>query len=125
VETDRGATFVAGVSEIAEPPLNDFGRFREEGLLAGFRRGPACFQKINATGHYTLANSGFFCRPFETVGQPLVTGEDGRRVVELFTAVYRSNKRKAADRFPLAAVNVSAERWGTVTSPERKRRAGQ
>ena len=38
VETDRGATFVAGVSEIAEPPLNDLWTIPgEEHLLAGFQ----------------------------------------------------------------------------------------
>ena len=38
VETDRGATFIAGVSEVAEPPLNDLWTIPgEEHLLAGFQ----------------------------------------------------------------------------------------
>ena len=38
VETDRGATFIAGVSEIADPPLNDLWTIPgEESLLAGFQ----------------------------------------------------------------------------------------
>src|SRR5438270_12587665 len=38
VETDRGATFVAGVSEVAEPPLNDLWTVPgEEHLLAAFQ----------------------------------------------------------------------------------------
>ena len=38
VETDRGATFVAGVSAIAEPPLNDLWTIPgEEDVLAAFR----------------------------------------------------------------------------------------
>ena len=35
--------------------------------------------------------------------QPLVTGEDGRAVVELFTAVYRSNRERRPVRLPLDA----------------------
>jgi hypothetical protein len=32
-----------------------------------------------------------------------VTGDDGRAVVELFTAIYRSNDEKQAIALPLAA----------------------
>ena len=54
VETDRGATFVAGVSEIAEPPLNDLWTIPgEEELLAAFQaEDRARFREINATTHY-------------------------------------------------------------------------
>src|SRR5580698_4423596 len=38
VETDRGATFIAGMSPIADPPLNDVWTIPgEEHLLAGFQ----------------------------------------------------------------------------------------
>src|SRR5262249_2374168 len=54
VETDRGATFIAGVSEIAEPPLNDLWTIPgEEHLLAEFQaEDRARFGQINATQHY-------------------------------------------------------------------------
>ena len=54
VETDRGATFVAGVSEIAEPPLNDVWTIPgEEHLLPGFQaEDRARFPHVNATTHY-------------------------------------------------------------------------
>jgi predicted dehydrogenase len=32
---------------------------------------------------------------------PLVTGEEGRRIVELFTAIYRSTRENAPVKFPL------------------------
>jgi len=32
---------------------------------------------------------------------PAVTGEDGRRTVELFTAIYRATREKKAIPFPL------------------------
>jgi UDP-N-acetyl-2-amino-2-deoxyglucuronate dehydrogenase len=34
---------------------------------------------------------------------PAVTGEDGRRTVELFTAIYRATRDRKAVQFPLAA----------------------
>jgi predicted dehydrogenase len=33
---------------------------------------------------------------------PAVSGEDGRRTVELFTAIYRATRDRKAIRFPLA-----------------------
>jgi predicted dehydrogenase len=54
VETDRGATFIAGVSAIAEPALNDVWTIPgEEHLLAQFQaEDRARFQQINPTVHY-------------------------------------------------------------------------
>ena len=34
---------------------------------------------------------------------PLVTGEEGRVVVEMFTAIYRSNRERKPIRFPVEA----------------------
>jgi predicted dehydrogenase len=105
VETDRGATFVAGVSEIAEPPLNDLWTIPgEEGLLAGFQaEDRARFRAINATTHYHALQIRDFLRAVLDDRQPLVTGQDGRIVVEMFTAVYRSNRDRRPVKFPLAA----------------------
>src|SRR5207244_5488303 len=54
VETDRGATFVAGMTAIAEPPLNDIWTIPgEEHLLAAFQaEDRARFTRIGATQHY-------------------------------------------------------------------------
>ena len=54
VETDRGATFIAGVSGIAEPPLNDLWTIPgEEHLLAEFQaEDRARFAGVDATTHY-------------------------------------------------------------------------
>lgn len=32
---------------------------------------------------------------------PLITGEDGRKTVEIFTAIYRSNRDHTPVKFPL------------------------
>lgn len=34
---------------------------------------------------------------------PLISGEDGRKTVEIFTAIYRSQKTNAPVKFPLKA----------------------
>jgi predicted dehydrogenase len=94
VETDRGATFIAGVTAIAEPPLNDVWTIPgEEHLLAAFQaEDRARFARIDATTHYHGLQIQDFLRAIREGRPPLVTGEEGRAVVELFTAIYRSNR---------------------------------
>jgi UDP-N-acetyl-2-amino-2-deoxyglucuronate dehydrogenase len=93
VETDRGATFIAGVTAIAEPPLNDVWTIPgEEHLLAAFQtEDRERFTEIDATTHYHGLQIQDFLRAVRESRPPQVTGEDGRAVVELFTAIYRSN----------------------------------
>src|SRR5207249_8757734 len=94
VETDRGPTFIAGVTPIAEPPLNDIWTVPgEEELLARFQaEDRERFARIDATVHYHALQIADFLRAVREGRPPLVTGADGRAVVELFTAVYRSSR---------------------------------
>jgi predicted dehydrogenase len=103
VETDRGSTFVAGMSEIAEPPLNDVWTIPgEEHLLAEFQaEDRARFRQINATTHYHALQIQDFLHAIRAGRPPLVTGADGRLVVALFTAIYRSNNERRPIPFPL------------------------
>jgi UDP-N-acetyl-2-amino-2-deoxyglucuronate dehydrogenase len=105
VETDRGATFIAGMSEIAEPPLNDVWTIPgEEGLLAGFQaEDRARFAQVNATTHYHALQIQDFLQAVRDDRPPLVTGEEGRTVVAMFTAIYRSNRERRPIKFPLDA----------------------
>ena len=105
VETDRGATFIAGVSEIAEPPLNDLWTIPgEEGLLPTFQaEDRARFASIDAATHYHALQIRDFIGACLEGRPPLVTGEDGREVVALFTAIYRSHREGRPIRFPLKA----------------------
>jgi UDP-N-acetyl-2-amino-2-deoxyglucuronate dehydrogenase len=103
VETDRGATFVAGVSEIAEPPLNDLWTIPgEEHRLAEFEAiDRSRFRQIKATTHYHALQIQDFLKSILDDRPPLVTGEEGRKVVALFTAIYRSQRERRAVPFPL------------------------
>ncbi|HTU21119.1 MAG TPA: Gfo/Idh/MocA family oxidoreductase [Gemmataceae bacterium] len=102
VETDRGATFVAGVSDIAEPPLNDVWSIPgEEHRLADLQtEDRARFRQINATTHYHALQIQDFLRAILEDRPPLVTGEDGRAVVAMFTAIYRSQRERRPIQFP-------------------------
>jgi UDP-N-acetyl-2-amino-2-deoxyglucuronate dehydrogenase len=96
VETDRGATFVAGMSEIAEPPLNDLWTIPgEEGLLARFQaEDREHFSRVSATSHYHALQIQDFLHAVRDNRPPMVTGEDGRRVVAMIDAIYRSHKER-------------------------------
>ena len=98
VETDRGATFIAGVSAIAEPPLNDLWTIPgEEALLAEFQaEDRRRFAALDATTHYHALQFRDFLRSIREGRPPPVTGEDGRAVVDLFTAIYQSGREGRA-----------------------------
>lgn len=94
VETDRGATFIAGVTSISEPPLNDLWTIPgEEVKLAEFiAEDRARFASIDATSHYHAVQIRDFAVAIRERRSPLVSGRDGRAVVELFSAIYRSHR---------------------------------
>jgi UDP-N-acetyl-2-amino-2-deoxyglucuronate dehydrogenase len=104
-ETDRGATFVAGLSAITEPPLNDLWTIPGEAhLLAEFQAADRLrFGALDATLHYHALQIEDFLRAILDNRPPLVSGEEGREVVALFTAIYRSQRTRAPITFPLAA----------------------
>lgn len=96
VETDRGATFIAGMSEIAEPPTNDLWTIPSEShLLSVFQdEDRTRFRQIDATGHYHRLQIRDSLRAIQLDLPPPVTGEDGRRVVAMFSAIYRSHRER-------------------------------
>lgn len=103
VQTDTGASFVAGVSKIAEPPFNDVWTIPgEEHLLPEFLAADRqLFTQIDATTHYHTLQIQDFLQAVQTGRPPLVTGAEGRNVVAIFSAIYRSNAVGKPVRFPL------------------------
>ncbi|MBY0397474.1 MAG: Gfo/Idh/MocA family oxidoreductase [Thermoleophilia bacterium] len=104
VETDRGATFIAGMTAIAEPPVTDLWNVPgEEGLLEEYRRiDRESFAAIDPADHYHALQIDDFLRAAIAGRPPLVTGEDGRAVVEMFAAIYGSQAEGRAIRLPIA-----------------------
>lgn len=103
VETDHGASFVAGVSTVADPALNDVWTIPgEEHLLREFEaEDRARFGQIDATTHYHRLQIEDFLRAIREDRPPLVTGEEGRIVVEMFTAIYRSQREHKPIALPI------------------------
>jgi predicted dehydrogenase len=102
-ETDSGATFIAGMTAVAAPPLNDLWTIPgEEALLPAFQEEDrAAFRLFDPGTHYHAAQVRDFLRAILEDRPPLVTGEDGRKVVEIIEAIYQSQKQSRPIRLPL------------------------
>ena len=96
VQTDGGATFIAGVTMIAEPPVNDVWTVPgEEGLLAGWQAEDRDrFGRIDPVTRYHALQDRDFLQAVLEGREPLTTGRDGRVVVAMFTAIYQSNRER-------------------------------
>jgi predicted dehydrogenase len=104
VQTDGGAMFVPGLSQITEAPFNDIWTIPgEENLLVSWKEEDAqLFRSVNPMEHFHRLQIQDFLRASIDGRQPAVTGEDGRRTVELFAAIYRATRDRNAVRFPLS-----------------------
>lgn len=103
VQTDGGSMFVAGMTPTLEPPYNDVWTIPgEEALLPGWQAEERdLFQRIDPIGHYFALQIADFLDATHAGHPPKVTGADGRRVVELFSAIYESQRRGAPVTLPL------------------------
>jgi UDP-N-acetyl-2-amino-2-deoxyglucuronate dehydrogenase len=103
VQTDGGAMFIAGVSTITEPPYNDIWTIKgEEGMLAGWKNEDAKqFSSADSLYFYHERQIDDFLTAVANNTSPLIDGVDGRKTVELFTAIYRSTQKNAVIKFPL------------------------
>ena len=107
VQTDGGAMFIAGMSGILEPPVNDIWSVPgEEKMLERWKDEDAKhFNSIDPMVYYMERQIEDYLHALDSSTEPLVTGEDGRRTVELFTAIYRSTRDNKPVKFPLQPEN--------------------
>jgi predicted dehydrogenase len=100
-EIDSGSPFISGVTEKMDPPFNDIWTIPgEENKLEAWN----CEDRARpwpVMTHYHKLQLADFLNAVSEDREPLVGAEDGRRVVELFTAVYRSQREHAPQRLPL------------------------
>jgi UDP-N-acetyl-2-amino-2-deoxyglucuronate dehydrogenase len=103
VQTDGGAMFIAGVSTITEPPYNDIWTIKgEEHMLADWKNEDAKqFSSADSLYVYHERQIDDFLTAVGNHTRPLIDGVDGRKTVELFTAIYRSKQKNAVIKFPL------------------------
>jgi predicted dehydrogenase len=103
VETESGSTFVSGVTTSVVPPVNDIWTIAgEEERLAMWQAEDRASGVDVMTGYHALQIADFL----ESIAldrSPMVDGHEGRKVVEIITAVYRSQRDGRPVRFPLQA----------------------
>ncbi len=104
VQTDGGAMFIAGMTNVAEPPVNDLWTIPGEENLknAWIKMDTEIFNNCDPTVHYIQCQIEDFLDAIGNDREPGVSGEDGRRTVELFTSIYRSSRNNAPVKFPLS-----------------------
>jgi UDP-N-acetyl-2-amino-2-deoxyglucuronate dehydrogenase len=103
VQTDGGSMFIAGMTTVTEPPRNDVWHVpgEEASLLLFQEEDTAFFRGIDATKHYHRLQIQDFLQSILEGREPLVSGEEGRKTVEIFTAIYRSQRDGRPVKFPL------------------------
>lgn len=103
VQTEGGSPFISGVTTAVDPPFNDVWTVPGEGhLLETWRReDEARCGKIDIMTFYHRQQIGdFLCSILED-REPAVSGREGRKHVEIFTAIYRSQRDNRPVQFPL------------------------
>jgi predicted dehydrogenase len=112
VQTDGGAMFIAGKTGIAEPPVNDLWTIPgEEHLLADWiKTDTDTFNNCDPTVRYFQYQIEDYLNAIENGEEPSVTGTDGRRTVELFTAIYRSCQDNSVVKLPLKPEPITDHR---------------
>ncbi len=103
VQTDGGAMFIAGMSGILEPPVNDIWSIpgEEELLERWVKEDSDIFNSVDATEYYIRMQNEDFISAVINDHDPLVTAGQGRKTVEIFTALYRSQRDNQPVKWPL------------------------
>lgn len=104
VQTDGGAMFIAGVPGNLEPPVNDIWTVQgeEEMLEKWVKEDSDFFNGLENQMEYFIERQiEDFLKDMQEGRKPLITGEEGRVTVEIFTAVYRSTRDGKAVKWPL------------------------
>jgi len=116
VQTDGGAMFIAGLSTIVEPPFNDIWTVEGESdhLPLWKQADQEFFAAIDPTSYFHQLQVEDFLQAIQHNRPPLVDGREGRKTVELFTALYRSQRDRRPVRFPLQAETGRADYDGRL-----------
>ena len=97
--------FISGVTTSVDPPVNDLWTIDgEAGLLAAWQaEDRATAGDVDVMSRYHELQIADFLDAINEDRRPAVDGDDGRRVVEVFTAIYRSQRDRRPVSFPLDA----------------------
>ena len=102
-QPEGGAMFIAGKTIIAEAPKLDLWTVPgEEQLIEEWNKADSDeFHSVDAMTWYFKKQLEDFKDAIIFGKQPLVTTTEGRKTVELFTAIYRSQRDRKPVKFPL------------------------
>jgi UDP-N-acetyl-2-amino-2-deoxyglucuronate dehydrogenase len=101
-EIDSGSPFISGVTEKMDPPFNDIWTVPgEENCLRVWDKEDRS-RPWNVMTHYHQMQLADFLTAVSENREHTVDGESGRKVVELFTAVYRSQREHASVQLSLS-----------------------
>ena len=94
VQTDGGAMFVAGMSGILEPPINDIWTIpgEEKNVDLWKTEDTAFFKTIEPTEYFHSLQFADFALAVRENRNPSVDGQEGRKTVALIEAIYQSGK---------------------------------
>ncbi len=103
VQTDGGAMFIAGMSDIEEAPINDIWTIPGEAeLLEKWQKeDDDFFKSVNAVNYYHKLQLEDFLKAIIEECEPMVPAVQGRQTVELFTAIYKSQSNNEVIKFPV------------------------
>lgn len=126
-QTEGGSPFIAGLTEEVEPPINDVWTVSgEEGLLSEYQKADKKFaSEIDTLTYYHQLQIEDFIAGIIDDRPPMVTGEDARNAVELFTAIYRSQRENHPIKFPLDAESGDTDYDGRLSHSLFSRRTGR
>jgi UDP-N-acetyl-2-amino-2-deoxyglucuronate dehydrogenase len=117
VQTDGGSPFVSGVTEFVDPPFNDIWTIPSEAHLLNEWQDQdteRC-KMIDIMAHYHKLQVQDFLLSILENRDPAVSGREGRKHVEMFTAIYRSQRDNRPVNFPLDALVGSQEFDGRLS----------
>ncbi len=104
-QIEGGSSFISGVTTEVEAPYNDLWTIPgDEKELEQWREADREMAKShNPLFHFHELQIADFLEAILKDRKPLVDGRDGRKTVELFTAVYRCQRDHLPIKFPLVA----------------------
>ncbi len=104
VQVESGSAFISGVTTAAAPPINDLWTVpgEEDRLPAWQLEDTERAAVVDIMTEYHRRQIEDFLLAIQEDRAPMVTGEEGRKSVELFTAIYRSQRDHAPVSFPVA-----------------------
>jgi predicted dehydrogenase len=107
---------------ITEPPINDLWTVpgEEEMLKKWQKEDSDLFLSSNSTEHYHQLQISEFIKSVIAGRDSAVPGDEGRKVVEIFEALYRSQRDRKPIKFPLMA-EIGGHDWGGHSTDQKSR----